>query len=120
MSAEAPLVEIAFSAEVIHWRGPAPFLFAAVPEAHVGEVRHAARIASYGWGCVPAEAEVEGVVFTTALFPRGETYLLPLKAAVRKAAGVELGDVVRVVMRISAPGLPQQPAKDVPGWMREF
>ena len=109
MNAEAPLVEIAFEAAVIHWRGPAPFFFVAVPEHHVGEVRHAARTASYGWGCVPAEARIGAVAFTTALFPRHDGYLLPLKAAVRKQAGVELGDVVAVTMRIHSPGCGPEP-----------
>jgi hypothetical protein len=95
-----PLAALAFEAEVIEWRGPAPFLFLPVPAALVGEVRYAARLASYGWGCVPVEARIGGTQFTSSLFPRGDTYLLPVKVGVQRAEGVGLGDRVAVEMRV--------------------
>jgi hypothetical protein len=91
---------VGFHADVIHWRGPPPYLFAPVPDEHVGEVHYAARLASYGWGCIPVEATIGPVDFKTSLFPKDGTYLLPIKAAVQKAAGVGLGDRVHVLMRI--------------------
>lgn len=94
------LASITFDNEIVHWRGPAPYLFVPVPEEHVGEVSYAARIASYGWGCVPVEADIEGVAFTSSLFPRDGGYMLPVKVAVQKAASVGLGDRVRVRMTI--------------------
>ncbi len=97
-----PLFDAAFAGTVIEWRGPAPFLFVPVPAAHVDELRLAARLASYGWGVVPVKAEVEGVHFTTSLFPRGGGYLLPVKVAVQRAAGVEIGTLVTV--RITVQG----------------
>lgn len=98
-----PLLDIAFTATVIHWRGPAPFFFVAVPQDEVVAVREAAREASYGWGCVPVEATLNGEAFRTSLFPRDGGYMLPLKAAVRKATGVVLDDVVGVEMAIYPP-----------------
>jgi hypothetical protein len=97
-----PLAHIAFEAEIVLWRGPAPYLFVPVPEHHLAEIRHAARIASYGWGCVPVAARIGAAEFTTSLFPRGETYMLPVKMAVQKAAGVGLGDRVAVVIQVAA------------------
>lgn len=97
-----PLAAIAFDGEIVEWRGPAPYLFVPVPDDLVGEVRYAARLASYGWGVVPVEASIGGKDFTTSLFPRGDTYLLPIKVAVQKAGGVGLGDRVHVTMRIVA------------------
>jgi hypothetical protein len=97
-----PLAQIAFDAEIVHWRGPAPWLFVPVPEHHVTEIRHAARLASYGWGCVPVAARIGEAEFTTSLFPRGETYMLPVKMAVQKAAGVGLGDRVAFVIQVAA------------------
>ncbi len=96
------LAELSFAAELIHWRGPSPYHFVAIPEEQVGEVRYAARIASYGWGVVPVDATVRGVDFTTSLFPRDGGYLLPIKDAVRKGAGLVLGETVQVVMRVRA------------------
>lgn len=96
-----PLAELAFAAQIIEWRGPAPFLFAPVPQDLTGEIRFAARSASYGWGCVPVEACIGGIRFTTSLFPRGDVYLLPIKVAVQKNAAIGLGDRVRVQLRIA-------------------
>jgi hypothetical protein len=91
-----------FETEVIHWRGPAPFFYAPVPAALAHEVRAVAKAVTYGWGVVPVEATVGGVTFTTSLFPKDGTYLLPLKDAVRNDAGVTAGDVVAVEMTVAA------------------
>ena len=99
------LFETSFVGEAIEWRGPAPFIFVAVPEELVGEVSYAARQASYGWGCVPVHAEIGGIAFTTSLFPRDGAYLLPLKVAVRRPLGIALGDRVRVKLRIEGRSL---------------
>jgi hypothetical protein len=101
--AREPLAEIAFDGDIILWRGPAPWLFVAVPAEHVGEISYAARLASYGWGCVPVAARLGGTAFTTSLFPRDGTYLLPVKVAVQRAERVGLGDRVAVAIRIAAP-----------------
>ncbi len=89
-----------FEAEIIHWRGPAPFFYAPVPAQHVANLRQIARTASYGWGVVPVEAVIGGVVFKTSLFPKDETYLLPIKADVRRRTNVTAGDRISVEMTI--------------------
>jgi len=38
----------------------------------------------------------------TSLFPKGELYLVPIKGAVRKAEGLELGDHVTVRLHLGA------------------
>jgi hypothetical protein len=89
-----------FETKIIEWRGPAPFFYAPVPAEHVEDLRHAARVASYGWGCVPVEARIGDVTFTTSLFPKDGTYLVPLKVAVRRKANITVGDTIAVAMRI--------------------
>ena len=44
---------IAFGGAIFEWRGPAPFLFVAVPDEHIGAIRYAGLSQSYGWGVVP-------------------------------------------------------------------
>ncbi len=85
---------LTFTATIIEWRGPSPFLFLPIPEEHIPEIRFAAREASYGWGVVPVSARIGGTDFTTSLFPRNGGYLLPMKVAVQRAEGVGLGDQV--------------------------
>ena len=100
ISDREPLAYVTFVGAVIEWRGPAPFFFVAVPDEHVGELRYAAQLASYGWGVVPVQAIVGGVPFSTSLFPRDGSYLLPLKVSVRKEAKIGLGEEVRVEIRV--------------------
>lgn len=96
------LFDAVFEGTVIEWRGPAPFLFVPIPADCVGALRHAARLASYGWGVVPVSAELDGTAFATSLFPREGGYLLPVKVSVQKAAKVALGS--KVTVRIIVPG----------------
>lgn len=94
------MADIVFDTAIIEWRGPAPFLFAPVPDEHVAEIRYAALSESYGWGVVPVIATIGGTEFATSLFPRDGGYLLPVKVAVQRAEKVGLGDPVRVAMRV--------------------
>jgi len=101
MSADAdPLLHLAFEAEVIVWRGPSPYFFAPVPATDAEEIRRVARAASYGWGVIPVETTIGETTFTTSLFPRDGTYLLPLKDAVRRKAEVTAGDRIAVAMTV--------------------
>jgi hypothetical protein len=95
-------MEFAFDAEIIIWRGPAPFFYAALPPDAAAEIRSASKRVSYGWGVIPVEATVGGVTFTTSLFPRDGTYLLPLKDAVRRPTGITAGDMIHVEMSVQA------------------
>jgi hypothetical protein len=49
-----------------------------------------------GFGSVRVRACVDGVAFETSAFPHKESggYLIPVKAAVRRAAGIGEGDMV--------------------------
>lgn len=96
------IAQLEFSAPVTEWRGPAPFYFLVLPEDCLGEVHFAARQASYGWGCVPVEATIGEVDFTTSLIPRNGGFVLPLKVAVRKAAAIDPSSSVTATIRICA------------------
>lgn len=91
-----------FSAEIIEWRGPSPFYFASIPDELTGEIREEARIASYGWGVVPVDVTIDGIEFTTSLFPRDGNYLLPLKDAVRRKVGMTVGDNIAMEFSVRA------------------
>jgi hypothetical protein len=95
-------VKLEVSSEVIEWRGPAPFYFLPISGDSADQIREAARLVSYGWGVVPVTAEIEDVSWQTSLMPRSGSYLLPLKDDIRRAAGIELGQSLTVVLRISA------------------
>ena len=93
-------MELVFGAQVIEWRGPAPYYFVPVPDEESADIREVATMATYGWGVIPVEARIEGVRFTTSLFPKDGAYLLPLKAAVRRPRGWGVGDQVTVELTV--------------------
>lgn len=67
--AHAEPVDLSFDATTIAWRGPAPFVFARVPEDESDQIAEVASLVTYGWGAIPVVARIEGVEFTTSLFP---------------------------------------------------
>ena len=89
-------MRIEFTGDVFEWRGPAPFFYVAVPDAESAEVRAVASAVTYGWGMVPVAARIGDTEWRTSLFPKEGRYLVPLKAAIRKAEGIGVGDEVAV------------------------
>lgn len=98
-----------FSAEIVEWRGPAPYYFVPVPDQEGVALRDAGLAASYGWGMLPIRARIGSADWKTSLWPKDGGYLLPLKDAVRKPAGLDAGDPVDVRLTFDAP--PRQPTK---------
>jgi Domain of unknown function (DUF1905) len=95
-------MDLEFSGEIIHWRGPAPFHFVTVPDEQSAAIEAVSSMVTYGWGAIPVKARIGQTDFTTSLFPKGELYLVPIKDAVRRAEGLKLGDEVTVQLRLDA------------------
>lgn len=100
MDEVTPHFQVTFMAPLWVWSGDAPasWHFVTLPM----DVAEALRGASYGqsgrFGMVHVTAHIGDVVWETKLFKdtRTGSYLLPVKAAVRKKAGVKMGDMVEV------------------------
>lgn len=58
--------------------------------------------AKHGWGSVKVVATIGKTTWSTSMFPHKESggYILPVKAAVRKAEGIVPGDVVDVTVAL--------------------
>lgn len=93
-------MELEFRAEIIYWRGPAPFHFVEVPEEQSAAIEAVSSMVTYGWGAIPVAARIGRTDFTTSLFPKGDMYLVPIKVAVRKAEDLALGDEVAVRLNL--------------------
>jgi hypothetical protein len=90
-----------FRATVWFWRGPAPWYFVTVPEPEAAQLADASRLVTYGWGMIPVTAQVGRTSWTTSLFPKDGTYVVPLKALVRRAERIDDGDEVLVVLSVA-------------------
>jgi Domain of unknown function (DUF1905) len=93
-------VQLRFGGEIWYWRGPSPYHFVWVPEAESAELDEIRDVVSYGWGVIPVRATIGGTTFTTSLFPKEGRFLVPVKDAVRKAEGLEVGEACTVELTV--------------------
>jgi hypothetical protein len=93
-------MDLRFEGEVVWWRGPAPFHFVRVPDEEAAALRAASSLVSYGWGVIPVAVRLGSTRWTTSLFPKDGGYLVPVKDAVRRAEGVEVGDTVALRLTV--------------------
>jgi len=87
-------MDLTFTGEIWHWRGPAPFHYVTVPPDECVRLRAAAATVSYGWGMIPVLARIGTTEWETSLFPKDGGYVVPIKTMVRAAEDLELGDDV--------------------------
>ena len=75
--------------------------FITVPEELSGEIRAHAMAALRGFGSVRVEACIHDVTWRTSVFPvKSGGYILPVKAGVRRKAGIAAGDEVIVDLEL--------------------
>lgn len=84
------------------WSGEsASWHFLTVPEAQAGEIRAESLARRGGFGSVRVEARINGVAWRTSVFPqKSGDYILPVKASVRRDAGIAAGDEVTVELAL--------------------
>jgi hypothetical protein len=93
-------MELEFTGELWFWKGPSPWHFITVPEEECGALEVTSTSVSYGWGMIPVAAQIGSTKWKTSLWPKDGRYIVPVKAWVRKAEGLDLGDVVAVQLLV--------------------
>jgi hypothetical protein len=94
-------MDVSFDGELWFWKGPSPWHYVTVPDEISEALAASAALVSYGWGMIPVLARIGSTEWPTSLFPKDGTYVVPVKAAVRRAERTELGDVVTVHLHVS-------------------
>lgn len=94
------MINMEFSGEVIFWRGPAPWYFVQIPPEESDDIKAVSHLVSYGWGVIPVQVQIGDTAWETSLFPKDGQYLVPIKANIRKAEGIEEGDMVTIQLVI--------------------
>jgi hypothetical protein len=89
-------MNIEFNGTIWYWRGPAPWYFVTVPAQECHDLNAMAGSVTYGWGMIPATIRIGSTEWETSLFPKDGSYIVPIKANVRKAEHLEEGDTVTV------------------------
>ncbi len=95
-------MQVEFEARLRLWdvRKHDSWTFADLPTDVADEVAHVAEPVSRGFGSVRVEATIGTTTWRTSIFPGASTYVLPLKAEVRRKESIEAGDVARIRLRI--------------------
>jgi hypothetical protein len=98
------LSDFAFTATLWRWQGAAggSWHFVTLPEDMAVEIRLRSMASRRGFGSVRVEARIGGSRFRTSLFPMksADSYLLPVKATVRRAEGIGEGDMAKVELTL--------------------
>lgn len=94
-------MEFEFDGELWFWRGPAPWHFVSVPDEVCLALADVSEIVSYGWGMIPVTARIGSCTWETALWPKDGSYIVPIKADVREAERLELGERASVILTVN-------------------
>ena len=93
-----------FDAVVWQWQGdgPATWRFVTLPFDLTDEIDDLTTGRQGGFGSVKVEVTIGNTTWTTSVFPSKEqrSFILPVKAPVRKAEGLSDGDTARVTLRL--------------------
>lgn len=91
-----------FRSRVWLWPGPAAWHFVSLPKTLSAELRRVFRGYGAGFGSLPVHVTIGSTSWSTSIFPDSKrgSYLLPLKASVRKAEGIRAGRLVRVTFTV--------------------
>ncbi|SDL78539.1 protein of unknown function [Arthrobacter sp. ok362] len=96
----------AFRAELWHYPEQAGWHFITLPPELAEQLKDEAAPFRKGFGSVKVSACIAGQRWSTSLFPdsKSNSYLLPVKKAIRTAASIRAGDEVDVEVDLELPG----------------
>lgn len=90
-----------FKGNIFQWRGPAPYLFVAVPDQESANIKAVSKLVTYGWGVIPVMVKVGKTEWKTSLFPKDGRYLVPIKMLAQKAENLKEGDEIKLKLELN-------------------
>ena len=95
-------IKYAFTSEIWKYPAPAGWHFASLPLKLAKEIRENLKWQEEGWGRLKAIAEIGNSEWETAIWfdTKMNTYLLPLKAEIRKKENLKEGDKKKIFIWI--------------------
>lgn len=94
-------IDYTFSAEL--WKdSPGGWVFVSLPKDISKEIRDNLQWQEEGWGRMKARASIDTLQWDTAIWfdTKANTYLLPVKATIRKKGGLQVGESITVRISI--------------------
>lgn len=95
-------ISYSFTAEMWKHSSPGGWYFISLPEFISKEIREHLGWQEEGWGRMKVIAKINQIEWETAIWfdTKRETYLLPVKADVRKKTNIKINEKVEVIIRI--------------------
>ena len=92
-----------FSAPLWRYKGDSPWHFLTLPFEHADEIDERTTTVQRGFGSVRVHVTVGATTWSTSLFPdtKAESYILPVKKAVRTAERLQEGSMVEVSLELA-------------------
>jgi hypothetical protein len=82
--------------------GPGGWHFITLPTQQAKEIKSSLRGMRRGWGSLPVKATIGKTTWKTSIFPdrKSSSYVLPIKADVRKKERIDEGDTVSLTLDV--------------------
>lgn len=96
------MTEHKFTTRIWLYQGHAAWHFVSLPVVMSKEIKDYFGDMARGWGSLPVKVKLGETSWRTSIFPdsKTNTYVLPIKSAVRKQEKLQTGDKVQVVVEI--------------------
>jgi hypothetical protein len=96
-------VRYVFEAALWVWdaRREDTWVFVSVPAEASEEIRELTGGARRGFGSLRVKVTVGGSDWRTSIFPGSDGYVLPMKRAIRRAEGLDVGDTATVAIELA-------------------
>jgi hypothetical protein len=86
--------------KIFKWTGKGAWFFIRIDEKISEDIRDNFGILAKGWGSIPVNVIVRNSNWKTSIFPDKGTYLLPVKAKIRKEEKINEEDLVSFQIEI--------------------
>lgn len=95
-------IKYEFSAKPWQYSGPNGWYFVSLPVAMSAEIRSLLRSEEEGWGRLKTTAQIGATKWDTAIWfdTKHNTYLLPIKAEVRKKENIATDQLIKTIVWI--------------------
>jgi hypothetical protein len=94
--------EYKLRSKVLLYPGMTGWHFLSVPKKESAEIKKACAGKTKGWGSLPVEAKIGKTTWKSSIFPdsKSGTYLLPLKAAIRRSESISASDTITFSIKL--------------------
>jgi hypothetical protein len=91
-----------FKAQIWRYDGAAAWHFVTLPSPLAITIREVFEDYKKGWGSIPVHATIKQLSWKTSIFPdkKSQSFLLPLKADIRKNLNIAAGDEIKLTIEI--------------------